>query len=218
MADDYSTLSLRIIDELDRAGETSVTARVQLEILSAVRHYNMDRFWFEETQTAVTTVASTTYVAVPSDVVDLETVTVTYNGHPYDLTERSWEWYRAIGGDDTSIGKSVPDNYVTYGDRIYLYPVPDATYTLTLGYLKTLATLSGATDTNTFTALGEEMIRQRAKAAYKVNYLEDMAAKQELTGYAVQGYYSAAEMVAHRKFLGYSNQRISTGRITPASF
>jgi hypothetical protein len=217
MADTYSDCYLRIIDELDASGETSVTARVQLEILSAIRHYNMDQFWFEEAQATASTVASTATIAVPTDLVAIQSLDITYNSHPYPLDRRSWDWYEERAGSDTA-RTSVPTDYVYYRDQLYLYPIPNGVYTLTMAYTKVLSALSGATDTNAFLSTGEEMIRARARASYRINYKSSEEARQEMLAFSPLGYYAAAEKIAHTKFLGYSNAKVATGRIRPVEF
>jgi hypothetical protein len=162
MSYDYTALQARIADELAR---TDLTSQIALEILTAIKHYEQQRFWFDEARATASTVASQAYLAVPTDMIAIDTLTITYNSHYYDLSQRTWDWYRGIGGGDSTITTAVPTDFVYYADQLWFYPVPNSTYTLTIAYLKQLTALSGGTDSNAWTANGEEMVRARAKAS-----------------------------------------------------
>jgi hypothetical protein len=217
MSYDYTALQARIADELAR---TDLTSQIALEILTAIRHYEQQRFWFDEARATASTVASQAYLAVPTDMIAVDTLTITYNSHPYELSQRSWEWYRGIGGGDSSITTAVPTDFTYYADQLWFYPVPNSTYTLTLAYLKQLTALSAGADSNAWTANGEEMIRARAKASVQCNYLYDPAALGERQAFLMRGepYLSALEKIAHKQLLGKSNVRLSTGRLRRHDF
>jgi hypothetical protein len=217
MAYDYSALQSRIADELAR---TDLTSQIALEILTAIKHYEQQRFWFDEARATASTVASTANLAVPTDLIAIDTLTITYNGHPYELTERSWDWYRSIGGGDSSITTAVPTDFAYYNNELWFYPVPDNAYALTIAYLKQLTALSSGTDSNAWTVNGEEMIRARAKAGVRCNYLYDPEAVQERQMFAARGepYLCALEKIAHQALVGQSNVRLSTGRLKRFDF
>jgi len=69
MTGTYVDLQNRIADEL-LTGATVTTAQIKLEILSAIQHYERERFWFNEAQTTLSTAASANSVAVPSDLLE----------------------------------------------------------------------------------------------------------------------------------------------------
>lgn len=217
MAYDYAALQSRIADEMAR---TDLTSQIALEILTAIKHYEQQRFWFDEARATASTVAGTANLAVPTDLVDIDTLTITYNGHPYELTRRSWDWYRGIGGGDSSVTTAVPTAYAYYANELWFYPVPDDAYTLTIAYLKQLTALSTGADSNAWTTSGEELIRARAKAAVRINYLMDAGAMQEMQTFAMRGepYLSALEKIAHTALLGASNVRMSSGQIKRHEF
>lgn len=221
MAGDYVSMQTRILDEL-LTGASITTAQVKLEILSAIRHYERQRFWFNEgTATGTTTALQTTANGLPpADLLEIDKIDVLYNGHPFPLSRWSWERYVDIAGRDTTVGRTVPGQFIYYANAIYLYPVPDNTYTLTMSYLKQLTALSADSDTNNWTTDGEELIRCRARQAVKLNYTNDDGAMQEAAALATrgQGYLSGMEMVAYNSLLSTAVGRISTGRLTPTRF
>lgn len=217
MANDYGALWARILDELDR---TDHTAQVQLEIQSAIHHYERERFWTNEDVTKTVCSPSTATLALPARFLELDTIHAERNGHPDPpMTPRTWEWYRNIGGDDANIGESVPDDYVIYEDQFYLYPIPDQTYTIVISYQMSEVTLSASSDTNFWCVEAEELIRQRAKAAFKINYENDVAAKQEAAVYAMkdEDFLCTYERIAYNSLRRLTAKR-ATGRIDVARF
>jgi hypothetical protein len=171
MANDYGALWTRVLDELDR---TDHTAQVQLEIQSAIHHYERERWWFNEDVTKTQTGASVATLGLPARFLEVDTIHIERTGRTDgQLSERTWAWYRAIAGDDTATGESVPDDYAIYEDTVYLYPVPDQSYTVVFSYLTAETTLSASADTNVWCVEAEELIRQRTKAAFKINYEND---------------------------------------------
>jgi len=219
MTGTYVDLQNRIADEL-LTGATVTTAQIKLEILSAIQHYERERFWFNEAQTTLSTAASANSVAVPSDLLEIDTIDVTYGGHPYGLRRRDWAWYSRLGLRDTTVGKAVPGQFVYYQNTLYLYPVPDAIYALLMSYVKQLTTLSADADTNSWTTDGEAMIRARAKQALKLNYQNDDTAMQMVGAMEAAGkdFFSPLEEMAYVSLTRSSTARISSGRIAATRF
>jgi hypothetical protein len=217
VANDYAALQARVADELNRA---DLTSQIALEILTAIKHYERDRFWFNEGEATASTVAGQINIAVPTDLLEIDSLEVTYASHPYPVTRRDWGWYTRISGRDTNIGKAVPTSYVYHANSLYLHPVPDAIYTLTMSYLKQLTALSAGADSNEWTIGGEELIRVRARQAVRINYLSDVAAKQEATGFATagEGFLSGQERIAYFSLLKTAYSRESTGRLVATRF
>lgn len=215
---DYEDLYTRILDELDR---TDLTAQVQLEIKSAIKHYEKERWWWNEDQTATVTTPGTATLALPADFLELDTLHIERNGHPEaPLSRETWGWYRGIGADDPNIGNSAPSAVVIYADQFYLYPIPDATYTAVVSYLVQEATLSATADSNHWTNEAEDLIRQRAKAAFKINYEGDASAKQEAAGLAMRNeqFLSVFERTVYNGLKRLTVKRVASGRVVAARF
>lgn len=216
MAGDYVSMQARLADEL-LTGSTITTAQIKIEILSSIQHYERQRFWFNEGSATASTVAATNNVGVPSDLLEIDSIDVTYAGHPYPLDRATWDWYSNVSARDVTVGRGPPETFVYYQNLFYLYPVPDTAYTLLLSYLKQLATLSADADTNAWMVDGEALIRHRTRAAIKINYQQNPDSIAEAAGLP-GGYLSKSEMAARSSLLRTSVGRISTGRVTATDF
>lgn len=154
----YGAMVNRIVEELPR-GDTSITAIVQAQLLSAVEFYTNERFWFNEKQTTLTTSSSLAYYAWPTDLIEIDQV-IAHDaaGTKYELEPVSFQRMNASDPGNT-FGQ--PCYYSTYGKQFRLYPVPDATYTFVVSHQFSPATLSATTDTNAWTTEAEALIRAR---------------------------------------------------------
>lgn len=215
MTGTYGDLAARIQDELVR---TDLASQTLLEIQSAIRHYERQSFWFNEGQATSATVTATPNYAVPTDLLEIDNITITYSGHPYELHRRTWGWYRAIHGDDLNIGRSVPTDYTYFANQLWVYPVPDTVYVLSMGYIKQLPTLVNPTDTNEWMVGGEELIRSRAEQAVRTRYAGDPIAREERNMMVQSGknFYSPEEEIAYISLVGTAISRLSSGSVMPS--
>lgn len=149
----------RIIEELPRS-DSSITAIVQGQVLSAIDFYTNERFWFNEKQTTLTTSSSLAYYSWPTDLIEIDSVVVTDpGGTEYELEPITYQEMNRLDAGN-SFGQ--PFWYSTYGKQFRLYPIPDATYTFVVSHQFSPATLSATSDTNAWTTEAEALIRARA--------------------------------------------------------
>ncbi len=128
-------LHARILNELKRPG---LTSEVELAVIDAVQQYSTYRLWFLEHELPITTSAGTADYTMPSDLHQLIDLTITVNGQRWPLTGPwTYEEYRSVLVD-ASASTGQPTNWAVWSDSIYLYPIPDAAYTLTLSYVRNL--------------------------------------------------------------------------------
>lgn len=202
----------RIAREL---GRTDLTTQIADEISSAIAHYERERFWFNEARETATMTAGQANFAVPTDMLEIDEMTVTYNGHPLPLEQRDWHWYRDIAGDDADAGQGTPENFVYYANQFWWYPIPDDAYPVTWSGVKQLAALSGDSDSNEWMVEGEELIRTRAREAVKINYLKEPASIAVMTQMAAVGqpFYSSAEKIAFMSLRRTSTLRRGVKRL-----
>jgi hypothetical protein len=104
-----------------------------------------------ETITTAATVDGTAYVSVPTDCLVIKEIYDTTNNKHLDWI--AWGAYIAKTDRATATAENKPDYWIRSGGRIYLYPTPDAAYTLSISYRKRPAALSGDSDV---TILGQE--------------------------------------------------------------
>ena len=152
-------MEARIIAELHRDDVASV---VDDYINDAINHYSRFRFWFNETSATQNTVAGTATYSWPATFVALDSLTITVNSRIYPLRQVSPAEIDEMYSSATETGH--PTVFAMYAQQFRLYPTPDAIYTLTQYFLKTVTALTtGSASSNIWTNEGEELIRTRAK-------------------------------------------------------
>lgn len=203
----------RIDDELDRGG--GIDTQIQAEILSAIKHYENQRYWFNEGQSTASTVAGTPNIAVPTDLLEPIRMDLTSGSIKSELRRLNYNQYRDMDGNDAGGVTGEPCEYAFFADQFWLVPTPDAVYTLEFSYTRTLTALSAAGDTNAWMTDGEELIRSRAAAAVNIRYLRDPMAQKSAMFYASRGdpYLSTFEAAAHKALLRKSRLMSRTGRL-----
>lgn len=155
-----SVMRSRIEDYLDRSDlETQVT----LAINRAIEYYEKERFWFNEKTGTFSTVANqknySSSDSIPTDMAQIDYVEVTASGKEYELTPRTYDYIKELIGFDMT---GQPTDYAYYQENFYLYPVPNAVYTITVSYQQKYTALSADTDENDFTTDAEDLIEARS--------------------------------------------------------
>lgn len=158
----------RINDEL---ALPSVAARIPNAIQAAIRFYESERFWFSEGESTTSTVIDQQAYALPTDFLEGDALTLTQSDIRYPLKRRPWSWMRGHNIDTNTTAR--PRNWAYYADQVWLYPIPDAVYTLTMSFLKRQSALSAFADTNDWMVAGEQLIRMHAKHDLLLNSAHD---------------------------------------------
>jgi hypothetical protein len=170
----YLDTQTRIAGELNRS---NLTAEIRLAILSAIEYYGKRRWWWNEYSDTLSTVANQEYVALPTDFIDLDSLEITIAGTKRPLYKRDFQdivQWRA----NSSAGQ--PTDYALYQNRIELFLVPDATYPITIKYVKSLTVLSADADTNAWLTDAEELIRLHAKKDLYASRIRDTNAAKDM--------------------------------------
>lgn len=206
---DYITLQNRIAKEVrfvDTAAQSDIAPDIRNAIRSAIKYYENDRFWFNESQWNQDTASNAEYIDLPAEALEIDSLRLTEpSGSRRTLNPATFQWID--GAQSGSPFTGPPSRYCVYGRRLRLWPVPDAAYTLTLSGLQRLDDLVVNTDANAWTNECEELIRFRAKADLYANILHDPQQAAALSAYADQ--------VLYPKFIGRATQLISSGRVEP---
>ncbi len=169
------TMKTRIANELARADLTSEIAGA---ITSAIAHYERRRWWFLESESTFTTTPSTdayttataTFLAT---LIDDDSLTMTVSGAKEPMRKISFAEMQDYRVDTNPAGP--PTHYAMYRQRLYVHPVPNATYTATVFFVATLGIPAADGDSNAWTTEAEELIRLRAKADLFENVIRDYA-------------------------------------------
>ena len=154
----YGQLANRIVDELSRS-DTSITALVQTQVLSAVDFYATQRFWFNEKESTLTTSSSLAVYAFPADMLEIDSVVIHDSGVKTELSPTT---IQRMNAKDSGRDFGKPCEYATYAQQFRLHPVPTSTFTFVISHQYRPATLSASTDSNVWTNEAESLIRARA--------------------------------------------------------
>lgn len=161
----FATMRARIADELLDQGELT-DAQISRCILSAIKHYEREAFWFNSKVAPFATVAAQE-LYTSADLADIPNI-VTIDSMQVQSGSGSKARLVAVENnmiedvqDGTVTGE--PEQYSRYADKIRLYPIPAAVYTMSMSYIYKLTELAQDADTNAWMTECEELIRQSAK-------------------------------------------------------
>lgn len=154
----------RIADDIKRS---DLATQIGVAINRAQEHYEKERFFFNEASGTFSTVAGQesygTSDSVPSTIAEIDEVTLTQTStNIYPLIKTSFSSIRGLNVGGTTY-RGVPIEYAYYLEKFWLYPLPDAVYTVTVYFKKNYTQLSADGDTNDWTEEAEDLIEARAR-------------------------------------------------------
>lgn len=205
----YAVMQTRIADELARS---DLTSQIQKAILSAVAHYQKERFYFNEAVGTFSTVASQAWYS-SSDLADLatlaeiDTLRLATGATSYRLLATTIQWIEER--DNSTAITADPTHYAYYRRQLRLWPTPNQTRTVTMNYIDVPAALSADSDSNCWTTDAEALIRYRAKGDLFANVIRDNP--EEIT------LCKQLELV-ELSSLKAAGVRLGSGRIVPTQF
>ena len=208
----YGIMQDRIADELNR---TDLTTQIQYAIKTAVKVYDKQRFWFNESRSfTFSTVAnqefytSTDNTDIPN-LLAIDTVQIAISSTDKYLLERvPYEQIEAISSNGT-VDAGQPTWFAYYNKQLRLYPIPDGVYTVRVSGHWALSDLSATSDTNNWMTDGEILIRSRAKRELFTHVIRDVE------GAAAMAQAEDAEVRALR---AASSMRGSSGLVNMTDF
>lgn len=165
-------------------GESITVAQIKKAIQRAISFYENTPFYFNqktETGASFPTVSgqeyySSTDLADIPNIVKIYSANVTVSGNKQPLNPVD---FNEIDEQQTGNVTGVPYVYAGFQQKLRLYPIPNAIYTVKLSYIYKFATLSADADTNAWMNDGEELIRESAKKRLALNvFYSDSAAKR----------------------------------------
>ena len=138
----YSDLQTSVANFLHRSDLTSVIPDL---ITLAETNINGDLdARLQDTKTSVSTVASTDYITLPTDLINIRHVSVETDP-VYTLIYMTPDQFEK-SYPTTATG--IPNNYTVIGDKMYLGPTPDAVYGVDIIYKAKVPALSITNTTN----------------------------------------------------------------------
>lgn len=227
---DYTAMRTRIADELFATSfaDSGFTAAINREINSAIAHYETTRTRFNEVRdwTVDTTVAGTRTYSLTSNFLHFDTLKLKYNDSFIVLNPITWDQMEEEDRQITAT-QGVPEYFTVYAETLRLFPVPNGAYTLIGSYIRSYTPVSltgSATSTASANAAhgwlnqGEEVIRNRARAAVEILYLKKPEAIVEMQHLLARDkpFLSRPEEVAFKALMDETIKALSTGLLRPA--
>jgi len=210
-ASDLGTMVQRIKLEIHRAQDEDDDA-IRMAIVSALRHYQGHRFWFNEGSVTFPLIADqqaydASDPSFPDDLFKIHTCFVQNSDAWIPVHPRTLTYIRDY--QVTTSGTGVPKAYCWFAEQLFLAPIPNDTYSMRFDYVKDLGTPAyqydsgaivfyvenddeSASLTDAYTSAwfdhAEEMIRGRAKWDLYLNLYMDDANAVRAAGVTVNAY------------------------------
>lgn len=167
---DYGTMQARIADEASAGG---LMPQIRNEIQDAIKHYETNRFAFNQGHLEFLTVGEQTAYGVADhadipNIARFDSMIVSGDGWGYSMAPID---YQEIMPSLERLGGTIPRVYAYRDYQIHLGSTPLAGYVMKVAYLKRLLALAADTDTNAWMVEGESLIRNRSKRNLFYNVL-----------------------------------------------
>lgn len=161
----------KILSDVNR---TDLTAVAETAIKDAVKHYENERWWFNEKRAHIEVDPDTERVALPSDYLECDSMTINISSNVYRIHSIGKIEMDNLYNPST---KGAPEYYCLYDQQIRLFPIPDVTYTLSMSYQFTLPELA-TSDSTVWTNEMGELIRYHSQADIYANTLHNFERAQ----------------------------------------
>lgn len=154
---------------LDYLNRTDFTNETKRAIIRAQKHYERERFWFNQTATVINASTAAYTLSLPADFIALDLVTVSQNGvGGTPVVQRTLERVKYRQADGTS---GVPQEVALYSGNLNFYPKPSSAFPLTVHYTFKLPDLSADSDVNDWLSAAEDLIVFHAAADMLANVI-----------------------------------------------
>ena len=172
-------LSVQNRVNLDCLNRMDLVQETKRAILSAIRSYENQPMWFNQTATTINCTAAQTYINLPSDYISENNLRITFQSADYHLIPRPLSDINEL--NVTRI-RDRPTFYCQFGNRFELAPIPDSAYPVIVQYIQKLPDLSADTDVNDWLSAGEDVIVYCAAKMVSANLgrVDDAAKFQRL--------------------------------------
>lgn len=163
----FGALLDRLEDELR---DTTINTQLREFVRTAIGELEYERFYFNEERSLSFTASTNAefygaadLAAIPN-LLKIDSMRIAVSNQYYPLRRRDWSWMENVSQTATQTG--TPTDYAYYNQRLRLWPIPNAKYTVQIASVVRLITLSATTDANAWVTeqLPEAIIRSRTKA------------------------------------------------------
>ncbi|MCK5015972.1 MAG: hypothetical protein KAS32_02780 [Candidatus Peribacteraceae bacterium] len=158
---DLQTMRATIANYL---ANNSISSEIDLAINRAIGHYSKQRFVFNMATATMSTVKSQesygTSDGLPSNIQKIDLVTGLINGSDLIIEPTQFTDIQYYNSRTTTIG--IPYEYALYEQKMWISPIPNDAYVLTIYYVKGYDSLALDMSSNDFTTYAEDLIEGRA--------------------------------------------------------
>ena len=171
-----------IVSDMTMRSDLHSLGYIATETRAAVRHYQSERFWFNESRISLSCSSTITKytLSATTSIVQVIAVQAIYGGTSYVVTPIS-ETERLQYDSNNTTG-SPPTWYSIFGGLFIPYPAPAGVYTIEVAAVMEPATLSSSNDTNVFLQNAVDLIANRVAANVAIKYAhnDDMGQRFKL--------------------------------------
>ncbi len=211
-----STLAIMLQRVQDELARDDLEQQVRYAISDAIKAYEAERWFFNETRDITFSTVNTQEFYSESDeqligdIVKIDYLALYIDNQPYQLLAMRPEEIEHASTNSTTYGS--PSWYCWYNNKIRLYPIPDATYTVRVAaVVQSAEPADDAEAANPWMTSAERLIRSRAKLELALHVLKDA----ELASVMSQAVTEAYEQLKDRT--NYLTQ-VGEGRIVAMPF
>jgi hypothetical protein len=208
-------LKQRIISETTRDDlADDLAAQFQNIVARSIDQYAAERWWFNERNISISTVAGQDFVLWPATVTNsarwIDGLYLTQNSGDtrWPITARSIDEFQELAQPNAT---GQPTDYLVADDRIFLFPTPNRIYQISADLIVNVTPpLVADTDANAWTNQGQDLITAQAKLRLYRDYLSASANDPRLVLALSQ------ERDAYSRLRAESTRRTATGRLQPS--
>lgn len=206
----FLDLRTNIANDLTR---TDLDAQTKSAVTDAIRFYEADRFWFNQTRslTFPTVASRNAYTAADfaqlPNVIEFDRLFIQDGTTLYGLTKQEYDRFEWFLGFNSANGR--PTDYCYIDGQLLLWPTPAAVYTMRPHMHYRLPMLSADTDSTAWCNEAENLIRAHAKMILYANVIEDDTGAARM---------QAQIPALKAKLDEETTSRLSTGRIRGTNF
>lgn len=141
----------------DHLNRTDLTAETARSIRAAIRHYERQPYWFNQSSTALATVSSQSHIARPAAFFRIDELRFFYDtSASYKLSLVTISELDEMRAGAQTHGD--PTHWAENGELLELFPIPNAVDTVIARGYQQFAVLSATSDTNGWTSAAEDLI------------------------------------------------------------
>lgn len=152
--------------------KTNLDGEISASVQMAIQFYENTRFYFNEQRATLNTTAGGEFYAQPLDFLFSDSLVLSAQSSRYQLVRKPYSWFEEFQTSSPPF-RGTPEYYSEYQTQFRLYPVPDASNTMYLSYVKQLSALSADGDSNAWTTDAFDMILGRSGWRVMLLFMRD---------------------------------------------